>query len=204
MKLGVVSDVHNHVEALEYALGQLRDSDLIVQLGDLVSDYRADPRIIDLARRRGLVGILGNHEKGILLDRASRVRASLAAAELSFLEQLPPGRELEWDGRRIGLAHGAPWDEPAEVRCAYVFAHDAAALSRVAASGCQVVVLGHTHQPMMQRLGGTLIMNPGSCGEARGPGSQLTFGWLDTRLGQAAVYAIRHGQPPELVIATDA
>ena len=54
MKLGIVSDVHNNVPALSYALAHLADCDLILNLGDLVFEYRVDPEIVVIARRAGV------------------------------------------------------------------------------------------------------------------------------------------------------
>src|SRR5436305_14433643 len=67
MKVGVVSDVHNNIEALAYALAHLRDCDVVLSLGDLVSDYRLDPRVVGMARDAHLLGIAGNHEERILM-----------------------------------------------------------------------------------------------------------------------------------------
>src|SRR3954447_26960953 len=109
MKIGLVSDVHNHVEALDYALQQLKGCDLLLSLGDLVSDYRVDPRVLTLARDAHLLGIAGNHEKGSLRVLCSKVRARLAPEELDFLQALPARRDLQIDGRQLTVAHGSPW-----------------------------------------------------------------------------------------------
>src|SRR5215207_3430840 len=99
MKLGVVSDIHNNASALEYALEQLRGCAAIVCLGDLVSDYRVAPEIIQLARSGGLLGIQGNHEKTVLHHPGSTMRARLPGEDVAYLEALPTSREMEIDGR---------------------------------------------------------------------------------------------------------
>lgn len=204
MKIGVVSDVHNHVEALEYALEQLRGCDLVLSLGDLVSDYRVDPRVVKLARDARIEGIAGNHEKGILMVPGSRVRARLTPDDLAFLEALPAQRSYAADGKTIAVAHGAPWDDAAHYCCAYLFPHDHAGLTRAATdSKADVVLLGHTHVPMAVRVNGTLLFNPGTCGEPRGRDSQLTFGVLDTHIGQAQVLAVRPGAAPEQLLSAE-
>jgi len=46
--------------------------------------------------------------------------------------------------------------------------HDRSDLSRhPAPSGTQVVLMGHSHRPLLQAEGGTLYMNPGSAGRRR-------------------------------------
>jgi len=203
MRVGVVSDVHNNVEALTYALDHLRDCDVVLSLGDLVSDYRVSPAILDMARDAQLLGIAGNHEKSVLVNPGSRLRESLASDDLAYLQALPATRQLELDGRRILLAHGAPWDDPASYRCQYVLAHDTASLERIADGGRDLVLLGHTHVPMARRIKATLVLNPGSCGEARGREGQLTYGRLDTRLGAATVFGIRPGTAPERLLDSE-
>ncbi|MBV9579516.1 MAG: metallophosphoesterase family protein [Chloroflexi bacterium] len=201
MQVGVVSDVHNNVEALTYALDHLRDCDLVLSLGDLVSDYHVDPRILELARERGLVSIVGNHEKSILLHPGSQIRSTLATATLDFLRDLPASRELELDGRRIHVAHGSPWDDPSDYRCVYVIERDGPTLSRVAhTTAADVVLLGHTHRAMTVRVAETLVVNPGSCGEARDAVHGLTFAKLDGAAGVASVYQVRQGQEPVRIL----
>jgi putative phosphoesterase len=198
MKVGIVSDVHNNVEALTYALDHLRDCDVVLSLGDLVSDYRVDPRILGLARERELLNIVGNHEKSILLHPGSQIRSTLDEDTLEFLRELPASRELVLDGRQVHVAHGSPWDDPTDYRCVYVIERDKHALTRVAdATSADVVLLGHTHRAMAVRVQSTLVVNPGTCGEARDAAQRLTFARLDGAVGVASVFVVQAGQAPE-------
>lgn len=203
MKVGVVSDLHNNVAALEYALEHLSQSDVILNLGDLVSDYSVNPEIIRLARNAGLWSIAGNHEKAILLHPGSTLRDRLAADDLEYLRSLPPRRDVAFDGRRVVVAHGAPWDDPNQYRCEYVFANDTVALSRLGAIDADVVLLGHTHYSMSLRRGSVLVLNPGSCGEVRDQSIGLSFAELDFSAGVATTYQLREGTTPEAVIVAD-
>jgi putative phosphoesterase len=203
MKVGVVSDVHNNVAALEYALEQLAACEMKLNLGDLVFEYKVDPEIISLAQRAGLLGIVGNHEKTILKHPASSLRGRLAPDAIEFLESLPASREIEFAGRTLHVAHGAPWDDPDDPRCAYVYERNRAAIARVAEVEADIILLGHTHVPMLARVGDKLVINPGSCGDARGAEARLTFAELDFDRGIASVYGIRYGAAPKLVIEAE-
>src|SRR5579859_2007423 len=204
MKVGVVSDVHNNLEALTYALDQLRDCDLLLGLGDLISDYQVDPRILRLAGDCGLVNIAGNHEKSILLHPGSRIRGTLPPEMLEFLRDLPAAREIAFDGRRVHVAHGAPWDDPSDYRCVYVIERDRAALGRVATTAAaDLVLLGHTHRAMAVRVQDTLVVNPGSCGEARAASPQLTYARLDSAAGLASIFIVKPGLEPEPLLQTE-
>lgn len=103
MKVGVVSDLHNNVAALEYALQHLVGCELVLNLGDLVSDYSVSSEIIRITRSRGLLSIAGNHEKSILMNPGSTLRDRLTPDDRAFLKGLPPRRELTLDG------DGASW-----------------------------------------------------------------------------------------------
>lgn len=200
MKVGVVSDVHNNVRALRHALHRLAECDLVLCLGDLVSDYRVDPAIIQLARDGGLVGLAGNHEKTILLHPGSTLRERLPAGDLEYLSSLPASRALEVGGRRITAVHGAPWDEPDDYRCEYVFERSKRLLDRLKATPCDILLLGHTHVPMLRRLGSVLVLNPGSCGEARDGTERITFAELDFTARRASVYAIEGDAETEPIL----
>jgi putative phosphoesterase len=203
VKAGVVSDVHNNVEALSYALDALRGCDVILNLGDLVSQYRVTPEIIRLARERGLLGILGNHEKTILAPCGATIRNQLAPADLAFLQALPDQRELSIDGRMVKVVHGSPWDDPNDIGCTYIYEQDGQSLRGLQTTAADVLLLGHTHIAMGMRLNGLLALNPGSCGEARDRAGRLSFAELDFAAGSATVFQIRTGSLPEAMLTME-
>src|SRR5260370_8384893 len=128
MKVGVGSELEKNVGALEDALEYLSQCEVILNLGDLVSDYNVNPEIIRVARTAGLWSIAGNHEKAILLHPGSTLRDRLAPEDLAYLRTLPPRRDVIVDGRSVVVAHRAPWDDPDQYRSEYVFANATPAL----------------------------------------------------------------------------
>jgi putative phosphoesterase len=200
MKIGVVSDVHNNVGALTYALTHLADCAFVLNLGDLVFEYRVETEIVEIARRAGLVGIVGNHEKAILLHPSSSVRDKLAPDVLGFLKELPASRTMAACGFDLLIAHGAPWDDPDDFRCAYVHERNHAAMERLRAVPADIILLGHTHVPMLTTVGDKLVINPGTCGDARGANSRLTFGKIDFDRRVATVYGVRDGDAPDRLL----
>jgi putative phosphoesterase len=198
LRIGLVSDVHCNVAGLTAALERLADVDLLLCAGDMVLQYRFSDEVVALLQEREGLAIQGNHEKIILSSHGDGVRrAGQGTPERwAWLAAQPAQRRLAVDGYRLLLAHGAPWDEPASLRCEYLYPHDTASLRRLADYDADVVVLGHTHYPMLKRLGGTLVVNPGSCGEARDRGL-LTYGLLDTTAGTATLYRLDAGHAGE-------
>ena len=202
-KLGVVSDVHNNADALRYALDALRGCDAVLSLGDLVSQHRATPEIVGLAREAGLLGLAGNHEKAVLAPCGFPLRQRMAPEDLAYLAGLPPRLELEVDGRRVLAVHGSPWDDPTALSCAYVYESDHRAMERLRSTEAAVLLLGHTHVASALRLGALLAFNPGSVGEARDRHHRLSFGILDFGAGRAAAYAITPGEPPRAFLEAE-
>lgn len=200
MKVGVVSDVHNHATALQYALEHLADCEVVLNLGDLVFEYRVAPEIVEIAQSAGLMGIVGNHEKAILLHPASSLRNRLAPDILGYLKSLPASREIQVSGFQLLVAHGSPWDDPNDHRCEYVHAGNLASMNRLGSFPADIILLGHTHVPMLERVGDKLVLNPGSCGDARGANDRLTFAKLDFSDGVATVYGICHGTRPDRLL----
>lgn len=200
MKLGVLSDVHNNVAALAYALTHLADCDVILNLGDLVFEYRVEPEIIEIARRADLIGIAGNHEKAILLHPSSSVRDKVAPDVLAYLKALPASRTMAISGLTLLIAHGAPWDDPNDFRCASVHERSHGAMERMRQVPADIILLGHTHVPMLAAVGDKLVVNPGSLGDARGAQDRLTFGRIDFDARVATVYGVREGGAPDRLL----
>jgi putative phosphoesterase len=203
MKVGVVSDVHNNAAALEYALEHLADCELLLNLGDLVFEYRVDPDIVQIAQRAGLVGIVGNHEKTILRHPGSSLRNKLAPDILTYFNDLPASRELLVSGFKLLVAHGSPWDDANAAHCESVYEGNLDSMGRMGAVAADMILLGHTHVPMLTRVAGKLVINPGSCGDARGSNNRLSFARLDFSASIATVHGICYGQAPDRLLELD-
>ena len=109
----------------------LADCQVVLNLGDLVFEYRVETEIVEIARRAGLIGIAGNHEKAILQHPGSSVRDRVPADILDYLKALPASRTMAVDGFDLLIAHGAPWDDPDDFRCDYVHERNNAAMERM-------------------------------------------------------------------------
>ena len=67
MRIGLVTDIHDHVEPLARAVGLFRQRgvDLVVTLGDSCDAFTRHSRaaeVVELLRGAGAVGIWGNHD----------------------------------------------------------------------------------------------------------------------------------------------
>ena len=147
MKIGVISDTHDHLPKLEEAIALLleREPDLIVHAGDFISPFTA--RKLAPIKERGIpfLGIFGNND-------GERFGLRRIYEPIGPIHEDP--HRFEFDGRRILLTHREPL------------------VDSLARSGdYDVVIYGHTHQ-IDVRTTPCLILNPGeACGWLTGRGS---------------------------------
>jgi putative phosphoesterase len=173
--VGLIADLHGNVEALRVALGRLDSRvDALVLAGDAMNEYRFSDEIIELIKDNDVHYIVGNHELSMMAIAKQNKRVPTSSPDnWAFMEQTPTHRLLEFDGKRLLLVHGSPWQPYND----YLY-ESHAALERVPELGVDFLVLGHTHVAMAKLVGDTLVINPGSAGDARGAGS-LSYAILD-------------------------
>ncbi|AGA28319.1 metallophosphoesterase family protein [Singulisphaera acidiphila] len=190
MKIVILSDVHGNYEALR-ALPE--EYDELWVLGDLVG-YGPQPcEVIDEVRAKAKLTVRGNHDHAAVHpgDRRWRPRyrataeatcrytaSVLDGAQRGYLGGLPLWAESERDGTRFYLTHATPSD-PLYGRCATVEAW----AEEVGLVTADVVLVGHTHTPSVQRIGGRLLVNPGSLGQPKSGRSAACYAvWQDGRI----------------------
>ena len=122
----------------------------------------------DLILHGGDVG--GPHVLAALATIAP-VRAVAGNVDDPRAPDLPAAVDLELAGVSLHVSHGHELGAPTPARL-------------VERYGADVVVFGHTHRPIVERIGRQLVVNPGSAGPAR---SRLvpSIAWLVLRDGQA-------------------
>lgn len=187
MRIGIVSDIHGNLAGLLKAVELMGAVDELLCLGDTIYDYRFSNEVVGWLREREIPTILGNHEWGFLGPQGARARAASWVDQdlVAWLEAQPDRMELERHGHRILMVHSTPW----EPQGAYVLP-GSKDLQRFGEADADVVLYGHTHQQVAERIGDVLVVNPGSAGDARDSrnGRQLSCAVLD--LGDGDVQMI--------------
>lgn len=198
-RVGLISDAHGNPEGLELCLRYLREVAVVDRLwflGDAVGYLPAGGEVVAMLRTAGAGCILGNHDAMVLgslpLDakrdevcRVSAARKGLSAEDVETLRGWRTEAKLAVDGRVLLLVHGSPWER----LTGYV--HPDAALDRFAELGFDAVVMGHTHRPFVRRVGGTLVLNPGSCGLPRDHGALASCAVYDSETHTAQIVRLR-------------
>ncbi|MDB5445461.1 MAG: putative metallo-dependent phosphatase [Phenylobacterium sp.] len=162
LKFGIVSDIHNNVEALDRALELMGGIDELLCLGDIVSQTRFSNETVARLRERAARVVLGNHDVEYLKYAApGAVARGAADAELvEWLRAQPERQELEVAGKRLLMVHATPWTYD------YVYP-GSPEMKRFAEVEADFVLGGHTHTPYAGRIGRALVVNPGSTGQGR-------------------------------------
>lgn len=205
MRLGIVSDIHCNADALRLALVRMGSVDELLCAGDAFYEYRFSNEVAELLRERKARYVLGNHEATFLgpLGVRARSAASVRADALAYVASQPMRIETKIRGRRLLMVHGSPF-EPYDT---YVFP-GSRELRRLAEIEADYVILGHTHAQMVERVGRTLVINPGSAGEARdhANGRRLSYAVLDTASGEVLLdnFMVGDAPRPDFVVATPA
>lgn len=176
MRIGIISDTHGDLLALEAVLSDLQHAgvDGILCLGD-VALFGPQPRdTLAAVIATGCAVVMGNGDQWLLdpqlpaFDaRESRFArdiklwcaAQLTAGDLDLMKGFAPTIEMDLDGVRLIGFHGSPRSNEDLITSATPERE----LAEMTA-GVQATVLagGHTHIQMLRRFSGGLIVNPGS------------------------------------------
>jgi len=179
VKLGIVSDIHCNAAGLDRALDAMGDVDEVICAGDSIYQFRFSNEVVRRLRERGAHLIQGNHEETFFSRDGVRARAApwIEDDALHYLAGQPRTLRTTIAGKRLFVVHGSPWEPYHE----YLYP-SAPTLKRFAELDADIVIMGHTHYQMAERVGTALLINPGSAGEARDPRNefQLSFAILDT------------------------
>jgi hypothetical protein len=95
MRLGLVTDVHNHAAELARALAALRDrgAEQVVTIGDTCDAFgrgEGADAVAVLLRDCGAVGVWGNHDATLCRDVDDRIRERYPPVVLEFMARMQP------------------------------------------------------------------------------------------------------------------
>jgi putative phosphoesterase len=203
MKVGVISDIHSNIVALEAVLRALEEENVekILCAGDLVGYYPFPEKTVSRIRDVEALCVLGNHDFGIVTETprefnrmAKRAldwnRRNLSEENLVYLEDLPETRRLIVDDLDVFMAHGSPTHPVDE----YVWEEDVneGFLDLSFETIPDVLILGHTHRSYVKVVGETMCLNPGSVGQPRDGDSRASFGVIDTETYEIELHRMEY------------
>ena len=197
MKIGILSDIHANLEALQATLSDMESAGVerIVCLGDIVGNNTNPAECIALLREAGALCIAGNHDRAVTRQiptdgfsvRAIRAvawtRKRLSAEDIAWLSGLPLKASL--DGH-LAIVHGAlhvdagcelvrlDSDERRRLTAQALMRHP---------SGARVCAFGHTHRLGIHEYRDGEVWEHGTDGSADG----------EVRLRDGSAYLLNPG-----------
>lgn len=197
MKIGLISDVHGNLIALETVLDELNHCDRIYCAGDVVGYYPFPNEVIEIFIKEEIESVMGNHDYAVAnndfsgfnpyAEEAGRwTRRHTRGEYLEWLSKLPIKIETEW----FNIYHGAPAEDETAFEI-YLFPEDPIIIDFVRMSGKNIVV-GHTHIQFLKNIDGRFFLNPGSVGQPRDGDPRSAFAIFDTESGKVILRRVKY------------
>lgn len=123
----------------------------------LIADTHGLLRPEALRALKGVAQILHAGDVGgsSIIERLAQIAPVHAVCgNVDPADSLPASIDIEIDGVRVHVSHGHELGSPTPDKLAARYDAD-------------VIVYGHTHRPLMRRLGTRLVVNPGAAGPRR-------------------------------------
>ncbi len=150
MQIGILSDSHDRLDSLKKAVEILKQHqvEMLIHCGDWVSPFTLEWfDYITSDYRVPVKSVFGNNEGDIksIIERNEKLNNPIEFAPKIALE-------LEIDHKKLAVFHG----------------HDQIILnSLINSKHFDALFCGHTHSPRNEKIGNTLVVNPGSTAFAR-------------------------------------
>lgn len=153
MRLGLLSDIHEHVPLLKAALKRLDQEgvDQIVVLGDVFELGEHLDATCELLIEAHAIGVWGNHDFGLCVGVTAQSHQRYAPATLAFMGALRP-RLTDWG---CYFSHVEPWLNPERLEDLWYFEgtpRQHGNLDRIfAAVPERILFAGHYHEWIVTR-----------------------------------------------------
>jgi len=171
MILGIYSDLHANMPALDAMQVAAGHIDQWVALGDSVGLYPQVNEVLDWQRKHSVVYVRGDHEVALFgggglsgsftgTESIKKQAQIISTENLNILSGLPSSCNLESNGLKICATHFLSSDSHI-TESKYVI--DLSLLEKKY-EGYDFVFFGHTHLPAVLYGRNTIFINPGSAG----------------------------------------
>ncbi len=183
MRIGIISDIHNNLVALEAVMERLGSCDRVICCGDIIGIGPYPEQTVQRVKQiPHLTAVRGNHERYLLESLPEQTATSgekemadeevrfhrwehsqLSVDSITFLHGLSYCETMEVEGKTIAIQHYAMDYDNFYVN--FETEPDGEAMAELFASlEADVVVYGHAHNPHVCQYKGKWFINAGSVG----------------------------------------
>ncbi len=188
MRIVVISDIHSNLDALNAVITKLPDYDELYCLGDLVGYGPQPNEVVErLQQLQPNAVLMGNHDCAVVTGDTEGFSPHAAEAvewtkrhikqkNRDYLATLKSQARLAIGGTSVAIFHGSPRNPLSE----YIFPGITTTIARelVHQTDAKIVLLGHTHMPMLYSFEREMLGNPGSIGQPRDGDPRASFAVL--------------------------
>ena len=166
IKLGLISDPHSYPEPVAEALSIFKREqvDAIWCPGDIAGYGKELEETIRLLQNSDCQLIMGNHE----IEYLQKNPQLMGTSANDYLSRLPRTKEQNIEGKTVYMVHASPPDHLnggirlLDQQGELIDSAKQNWTTRLSDFEHEVLIVGHTHQVFAERLGTTLVINPGS------------------------------------------
>ncbi len=184
MELALLADIHGNYLALEAVLKEVRTANIsnLLISGDFMGYYYNPHKVLDLLSEFNVIACRGNHEelfekwligsqdvKDQLIQKYGRgfkiAESILTQEQKAWYGRLPHPASCEFDGKKICICHGSPWDLDL-----YLYEDTLDNYEnnfKPLQDKYDIIILGHSHYQFVKKMENLIIINPGSVGQPR-------------------------------------
>jgi putative phosphoesterase len=180
LKIGIVSDIHGNLVALESILSEINEADEIVCLGDVAATGPQPRETIDFLRKAKWPCVMGNTDERLanstpedfkhIMPEEEKARmvaldrwtaGQLDDSAKNFISSFKPTIVIDAGNNSILCYHGSPRSNTEQI----LPTTDDNELTKIfGGMKASIYAGGHIHSQLVRKLGRSIIINPGSVG----------------------------------------
>lgn len=178
-RVGVVGDIHAEDVTLAKVLHLFASEslDAVLSVGDVVDGPGDADHACALLREHEVFTVRGNHDRWAVEEfmrkaAGAPLQSSLSRETLDWLKVLPATRAFQTPHGALLLCHGMGENDMATVRLdheGYAIEANLDLQALLKAKRYRFVVSGHSHEPMVRRIGNITLINAGTLDRKESP-----------------------------------
>ena len=182
--VAIIADIHSNIIALQEVMKSMKNVDHILCAGDLVGYNPWPNESIRFIQEKGIKSIMGNHDAAIVdgsydtMNPQAKLalqytHKKISQENIEYLNSISKKLTIQVEDVSLCAYHGSPLSPLRQY--VYPWAPRRFLRTLVDMVEGEVLILGHTHIPMIFSFNDKLLINPGSVGQPRDKNPQASY-----------------------------